>query len=126
MMTPKQPLTSASAGSLRVVGSSYLAETRTICNILEHSKIPFKFEETDIFTAEGQKATGGLGLVIIDEKGNTVLADSASLFRYIAAKLKLQMKPFEESMIEYVQTQVKRNSDRLAKLVLERVRLDKE
>ena len=52
-MPPKQPLssqTSAVAGTpLRVLGSPFLAETRTLCNLLDLHHLQYKLEEFDIF-----------------------------------------------------------------------------
>jgi hypothetical protein len=93
---------------LRVVGSSYLAETRSLCNLLDHNRTPYKLEEQDLFTQGGGKP-----LQLIDEHGTTILADPPTLFRYALKRTLTQHT-------EYAFGPVKRNSDRLARLLCEK------
>ena len=90
-MPPKQPVSSqkgAPSEPLKVIGSSFLAETYTMCTLLDLNQVTYTFEEVkDIFSLEGQNELkqvnpGEQTLTLVDG-GRTIIADPATLYSYV-------------------------------------------
>ena len=127
--------------TLKVFGSFFAPEMRTVCALLDLNEIPYTCDTIDLFTRAGQLEYQGYNpgeqMPTIIEGMNTILADPPHLYKYLCLTkdvdekfyptkdMNRDKKKVVDSYLEYIQWMVKRNSNRILKLKLQRSLIEK-
>jgi glutathione S-transferase len=74
--------------TLKVIGSYFLPEVRTLCLLLDINGVTYTFKETtDVFSTEGQTEYSKLNpagqMPTLIDKGMTIIADPSTILRYV-------------------------------------------
>lgn len=127
--------------TLKVFGNYFVPEMRTVCSLLELNEINYNCETIDIFTKEGREEYQGFNpsqmMPTLIEGFQTILADPPHLYKYICRTKQVDEKFYPtkdmnrdkrkliDQYLEYIQWMVKRNTDRMTKLKIEKILLEK-
>ena len=140
--------------SLKIFGSFFLSEMRTMYAILELNEIPYSLapmDDMDVLTKEGNaKYLGfnpsGMTPTIIDGF-YTIVGDPPTLYKYICktknvddkfypsgkdsssstlSEMSKEKKKLIDQYLEYIQWMIKRVTSRIFKMKIERVMLEKD
>eukprot|EP00347_Sterkiella_histriomuscorum_P018704 403344494 len=126
---------------MKVYGNYFVPEVRTVCALLELNEIPYQFDAVDIFSQDSMDYYLGFNpsqmMPCLIDGFQTILADPPHLYKFIC-KTKIVDEKFYpikdmnrdkrkliDQYLEYIQWMVKRNSDRLTKLKIEKILLEK-
>ncbi|CDW83806.1 glutathione s-transferase [Stylonychia lemnae] len=127
--------------TLKVFGNYFVPEMRTVCALLELNEIPYQCETINIFSKEGREEYQGFNpsqmMPTLIEGYQTILADPPHMYKYICKTkdvdekfypqkdMNRDKKKLVDQYLEYIQWMVKRNSDRLTKLKIESILLER-
>ena len=115
---------------------------RTVCALLDLNDISYMCETYDIFTETGRKDYLGLNpaeqFPTIIEGYQTILADPPHLYKYLCKTKQIDEKFYPhkdmnkdkkrmiDQILEWIQCMFKRNTNRLIKLKLEKILIEKK
>jgi glutathione S-transferase len=118
-----------------------MPEMRTLCALLELNEIPYSTENIDIFTDVGKKdyfsLNPGEQIPTIIKGFQTVIADAPHLYKYICKtenidekfyptkEMNKDKKKIVDQILEMIQWNVRTNFNRLIKLKLQKILLDR-
>ena len=143
-MPPKQavpPLSRKGAGSLKISGHMFFPEMRTACQLLALNKVEFTEDIVDLFSEAGTKEYALLNpseqIPTIIDDSQTIIGDSTHVYKYLCKTRNIpnkfypsgtdmkQQRQQVDSILEWIQWQLKRCTKRIAKFKLTKALIEK-
>lgn len=125
----------------KVFGNFFAPEMRTVCALLDLNEIQYQSETIDIFTESGRKDYLGFNpseqMPTIIEGFQTIVADPPHLYKYLCKTKPIDEKFYPtkdmhkdkkkmiDQILEWIQWMFKRNTNRLTKLKMEKLLIEK-